>query len=226
MKITEQELQELIKEEAKRLRKRMMLESERKSILKKLQEIEECDMMAEDMGAEMVPTSTPTEEPSPEAAQKVEKRTNAIMSHVSQAIQDKAMQELQAGGFLGASQDEIKTKIAEMLPMNESLMGEAFNKSTLYNWLVGAGLGATLAGLTATVIGSLDTAELSNLADYTGATVTPSASVIAGLVATALGVISMAVGKHGKSSLDTEKSAIDQAMADKIIAARKARLGR
>lgn len=226
MKITEQELQELIKEEAKRLRKRMMLESERKSILKKLQEIEECDMMAEDMGDEITPTSAPAEEPAPEAAQKVEKRTNAIMSHVSPGIQDKAMKELQAGGFLGASQEEIKAKIAEMLPMNESLIGEAFNKSTLYNWLVGAGLGATLAGLTATVIGSLDTAELSNLADYTGATVTPSASVIAGLVATALGVISMAVGKHGKSSLDAEKNTIDQVMADKIIAARKARLGR
>lgn len=224
MKITEQQLQELIKEEAKRLKKRMMLESEKKSILKKLQEMEECDMMAEDMGMEMA--SAPTEEPTPEASQKVERRTDAIMSHVSPELQDKAMAELQAAGLLGTSPEAIKAKIAEMLPMNESLINEEFNKSKLYNWLIGAGLGATVAGIAATAIGSLSTAELSNLADYTGATVTPSAAVIAGLVATAIGAISMAAGRQGKISTDMAKGQPDQATAEKIIAARKARTGR
>lgn len=226
MKITEQQLQELIKEEAKRLKKRMMLESEKKGILKKLQEMENCAMVAEDMGTDMAPTSAPAEEPTPEAAQKVEKRTDAIMSHVSPEIQDKAMSELQAAGLIGISAEEIKAKIAEMLPMNESLINEEFNKSKLYNWLIGAGLGATVAGIATTAIGSLSTAELSNLADYTGATVTPSAAVIAGLVASAIGTISMAAGRHGKNTMNMAQGQPDQMSADKIIAARKARTGR
>ena len=48
MKITNTQLQQIIKEEAKRLKTRMMLENEKTSILKKLQEIEECDMMEEE----------------------------------------------------------------------------------------------------------------------------------------------------------------------------------
>lgn len=47
MKITPAELQQIIKEESLRLKKRMMLESEKESILKRLQEIEECEAMEE-----------------------------------------------------------------------------------------------------------------------------------------------------------------------------------
>lgn len=49
MKINPIELQQIIKEEATRLKKRMMLESEKATILKKLQEIEECDMMESEL---------------------------------------------------------------------------------------------------------------------------------------------------------------------------------
>lgn len=52
MKFKPNELQQIIKEEANRLKKRMMLENEKTSILKKLQEIEECDVMEEDVQAE------------------------------------------------------------------------------------------------------------------------------------------------------------------------------
>lgn len=44
MNIDPQELQKIIMEEATRLKKRMMLEAERAEILKKLQEMEECDL--------------------------------------------------------------------------------------------------------------------------------------------------------------------------------------
>lgn len=47
MKITNKELQQIIKEEAMRFKKKMMLEAEKESILKQLQEMEECDMMDE-----------------------------------------------------------------------------------------------------------------------------------------------------------------------------------
>ncbi len=45
MKITNSQLQQIIKEEANRLKNRMMLENEKAQILKKLQTLEECDMM-------------------------------------------------------------------------------------------------------------------------------------------------------------------------------------
>jgi len=44
MKINPKELQQIIKEEAIRLKKKMMLEDEKASILKKLQEMEECEI--------------------------------------------------------------------------------------------------------------------------------------------------------------------------------------
>ena len=49
MKINPEELKQIIKEEAIRLKRKMMLEAEKTSILKQLQEMEECDMMQEDM---------------------------------------------------------------------------------------------------------------------------------------------------------------------------------
>ncbi len=49
MKINPIELQQIIKEEALRLKKRMMLESERDSIVKKLQALEECESMEENI---------------------------------------------------------------------------------------------------------------------------------------------------------------------------------
>jgi len=49
MKIEESELQQIIKEEAIRLRKRMMLESEKEKILKELQEMEAYEMSEGEM---------------------------------------------------------------------------------------------------------------------------------------------------------------------------------
>lgn len=46
--ITDKEVQKIIQEETMRYKKRMMLEAERDSIVKQLQEMEECDMMEED----------------------------------------------------------------------------------------------------------------------------------------------------------------------------------
>lgn len=54
MKITESQLQQIIKEEAIRLKTRMMLENEKTQILKRLQEMEECEMMEEDVQEEGV----------------------------------------------------------------------------------------------------------------------------------------------------------------------------
>ena len=48
MKINPKELQQIIKEEAIRLKRKMTLESEKESILKKLQEMESCDTEIEE----------------------------------------------------------------------------------------------------------------------------------------------------------------------------------
>jgi hypothetical protein len=223
MKITPRELQQIIKEEAIRLKKRMMLEAEKATILKKLQEMEECDMM------EDAPMGAPVEgevviKPNVEAA--IDKNAQMVLSKLSPEQIEKAKAELAAAGLLGASDDEIEAKVKQMLPMNESMMNEAWDKSKIYNWLVGGGLGAVAAGLTTTVLGSLPTQELSNLADYTGGTVTPTAGVIIGLIVAALGAISVASGMKGHNTLAAEKSKISPEQAAAIIARRKATHGR
>lgn len=48
MKITNKQLQQIIQEESIRYKKKMMLEAERETILKKLQEIDDCDMAMEE----------------------------------------------------------------------------------------------------------------------------------------------------------------------------------
>lgn len=222
MKINPQELQQIIKEEAMRLKKRMMLEAEKEKILKQLQEM---DMMGEEdfaPAAEQTADAEVVIKPAVEAT--IEKRANALMSQLTPDMIQKAASELKSAGMLGASEEAIQNKVEEMLPVNESMMNEAWDKSKVYNWLVGGGLGATLAGLVTTVLGALPTQELSNLADYTGATVTPGPAVIAGIVTLALGAISTAIGMSGHNAMaDAAKGKMSPEQAAKIIAQRKAR---
>ena len=58
MKVTPNEFKKIIKEESIRLKKRMMLESERDGIIKKLNEMESCDMMEEGLTPEQVAAKT------------------------------------------------------------------------------------------------------------------------------------------------------------------------
>lgn len=222
MKINPQELQQIIKEEAMRLKKRMMLEAEKETILKKLQEM---DMMGADteMGGPAADTEVAIK-PAVEAT--IEKRANALMSQLSPEMLQKAASELKTAGMLGASEEQIKDKVEEMLPVNEAMMNEVWDKSKVYNWLVGGGLGATLAGLVTTVLGAMPTMKLSNLADYTGGTVHPGPAVIAGIVTLALGAISAAIGMKGHADMAADKGKMSPEQAAKIIAARKAREGR
>lgn len=222
MKINPQELQQIIKEEAMRLKKRMMLEAEKETILKKLQEM---DMMGADteMGGPAADTEVAIK-PAVEAT--IEKRANALMSQLTPDMLQKAASELKTAGMLGASEEQIKNKVEEMLPVNEAMMNEVWDKSKVYNWLVGGGLGATLAGLVTTVLGAMPTMDLSNLADYTGGTVHPGPAVIAGIVTLALGAISTAIGMSGHNAMAADKGKMSPEQAAKIIAARKAREGR
>lgn len=54
MKINNKELQQIIQEETMRFKKKMMLEAEKESILKKLQEMEDCDMAMEEGLGDMI----------------------------------------------------------------------------------------------------------------------------------------------------------------------------
>lgn len=221
MKISPKQLQQIIKEETIRLKKRMMLESEKTSILKRLQEINEYGtgmMEDEEIGA---PEGDIQIEP--QVASEIEKRAQNIATKLSPEQLARVESELSAAGLLGASEDEIKNKIEEMLPMNESTMNEAWDKSKVYNWLVGGGLGASAAGLITTILGNLPTQSLSHYADYTGATVHPGAAVYAGLIALAIGAISTGVGVMKNKELASSQNQMSPEQAAKVIANRKAR---
>lgn len=220
MKINPKELQQIIKEEAIRLKKRMMLESEKATILKKMQELQECEMMEDvSMGAPEVSSEVQI---NPKVASIIDRNAQAVLAKASPEMLAKAGAELEAAGLMG-SEDEIKNKVNQMLPINESMMNEAWDKSKVYNWLVGGGLGATAAGIVTMVLGSLPTQELSNLADYTGGTVTPGPAVIAGLVTLALGALSVGIGMQGRSKVASSANKMSPEQAARIIAARKKR---
>lgn len=223
MKINPKDLQQIIKEEALRLKRKMMLESEKESILKRLQEIAECEMMEDAVGM-----AAPADEVQikPAVANAIERNAQAVMAKVTPDQLAKAAAELEAAGLMGGSEEQIKDKVEEMLPINESMMNEAWDKSKIYNWLVGGGLGATAAGVVTMVLGSLPTQELSNLADYTGATVHPGPAVIAGLIALAVGALSVGIGMQGHSKLATDKGKMSPERAQQIINQRKATRGR
>lgn len=221
MKISKELLQQIVKEEALRLKKRMMLEAERTAIQKKLQEMEECGMMEE------APAAAGAEvQIKPEVEAAVEKNVQAVVSKITPDQAAQAQQELEALGIApGASPEQIKGKIEAMLPVSEAMMTEAWDKSKLYNWLVGGGLGATLAGIVTAAVGALPLEKATALADYTGGSVSPTPAIIAGLVAAALGVASVVVGMKGKEKMaPTTKMSPEQAAA--IIAKRKAAHGR
>lgn len=225
MKITQNELQQIIKEEALRLKRKMMLESEKASILSRLQEMEECEMMedASVMGAPSMDAGASSDvQIKPQVASAIEQNAQNVLGKVTPDQLAKAGAELQAAGLAGGSTEQIQNKVEEMLPMNESMVNEAWDKSKIYNWLVGGGLGATAAGLVTMVLGAIPTQELSNLADYTGGTVNPGPAVIAGLVALAVGAIAAGVGMHGHQKLATDKGKISPERAQQIIAQRKA----
>lgn len=223
MKFKPSELQQIIKEEALRLKKRMMLEAEKKSILKKLREIEECEMM-EETGA---PLSENSVEIKPEVEAAVEKRTNAIVNNLNPDQLDQAQNELSALGIApGASEEDIKSKIAGMLPVNESMLSEAWDKSKVYNWLIGAGLGKILAGIVTAAIGSLPLEQATNLADFSNGTVAPTPAIIIGLVVAALGVATTIIGAKGKSGISKPINPEDAQRAQRVINQRKLKYGR
>lgn len=62
MKVTKAELQQIIQEEAVRLKKRMMLENEKESIIKRLNELNECEMAEETTMEEAVVAEGATEQ--------------------------------------------------------------------------------------------------------------------------------------------------------------------
>jgi hypothetical protein len=229
MKINPKDLQQIIKEEAMRLKRKMMLESEKESIVKRLNEMQECEMMEDaamgGMAPEMGAGASEEVQIKPNVASTIDRNAQVVLSKLSPEMLSKTNAELQAAGLTG-SEDQIKSKVAEMLPMNESMINEAWDKSKIYNWLVGSGLGATVAGVVTMVLGSMPTQQLSNLADYTGATVHPGPAVIAGLIALAIGAIGAGIGMVGNQKLATDKGKMSPEQAAKIIAQRKATRGR
>lgn len=228
MKINPKELQQIIKEEALRLKKRMMLESEKSSILKQLQELNECDDMGMMEDAQSDNTTDSGVSIKPEIESVIEKRTNSIVNQLKPEQIAQAQRELSALGIEpGASQGEIESKLTGMLPINESMINEAWDKSKIYNWLTGAGLGSILAGIATSAIAALPLEQASNFADYTNGTVAPTPAIIIGLVVAALGVASTVIGMKGNQGMaDANKKPMSPQDAQRMIAQRKLKHGR
>jgi hypothetical protein len=215
MKINSKEFQQIIKEEALRLKRKMMLEAERATILKKLQEMDEFDMGADTASGVQI---------KPEVENAIEKKAQSIASNITPDQAARVTADLEAAGLMGGSLDQIQSKVEEMLPINESMMNEAWDKNKIYNWLIGGGIGSAAAGLISTILGVLPLEQAVNLADFTGAEVTPTPAIISGLIAMAIGAFSLAIGRKGKDQLaTTTDKGMNQQQADAIIAARKAR---
>ena len=146
MKINSKELKKIIKEGAKRLEKKMMLEAEKDSILKKIQEINEHFTQIE-----------------PEAKSIVDTNVHDILGKMNPQKIKKVKDELFAAGLLGASEQQIAHIVSEIIPMNESMDGESWTKSKIHNLLIGSGLGPTLSGLIIIAISSLGAQDITGL---------------------------------------------------------------
>lgn len=225
MKISPKELQQIIKEEAVRIKKRMILESEKAAILTKLQEMEECEMMEDASGGTPPPGDPPSSQGAvvikPQVAAAITRNATNIVSTLSPQQLEKVASELSSMNLLGASEDQVKSRVEEMLPMNESTINEVWDKSKMYNWLIGSGIGTILAGLITAALGSIPTEKMSNLADFSGGTVHPTNAVITGLIALVLGAITTGVSAQKKHQMAVSKPQLNQAQIDQI-ARRKA----
>lgn len=148
MKISSKEFQEIVKEECIRIKKKMMLESEKKQILKEMQE---CDMMDE-----TTPDLAAKYDSSIGSKDDIKGRSmhnlSIILSRISPKQMEKIADDMQSAGLHGSNED-FKTYLIQTLPMNE-ITSEIWDKSKLYNWFIGAGLGAIVSGIAATALGS------------------------------------------------------------------------
>lgn len=135
MKISQEEMRQIIKEEAVKL----MLEDEKNAILIEMHGIERM------MHAKV----------SPKMRNVIERNAQAIASKISPEQAKVAVKELATVGLLGVSKQAIEHKLKDILHINESVTNEAWNKSKVHNWLLGSGLGANTAALVAAILGKL-----------------------------------------------------------------------
>lgn len=120
MQITNTESQQISKEEAMRFKKKMMLEAERESIRKQLQEMEECDMMDEGfmdkvgqfMGTKWTPekaqmefNKTYTSPKGKQVFQNIMKQFNVDAATLQEAMVDFMIQNAGAPILAGAGQN-------------------------------------------------------------------------------------------------------------------------
>lgn len=235
--INEAALRQIIKEEAMRFKKKLALQAEKNKLMESLAIIEGEqlmeDLMDEIGSAPMAQAGAATAAPAdgevqikPEVEKAIDMNAEKIVSQLTPDQIAQAQAELQKAGFLNAPEEAIKDKIEAQLneSLNEEMLNEAWDKKKIYNWLIGAGLGAVAAGIVTAAIGGMATEHASNLADYTNAVVNPGTSVIAGLIATGIGAISTVLGMKGHEKLaNASQTPMTPEKAAEIIAARKAR---
>lgn len=207
MKISSKEFQEIVKEECIRIKKRMMLESKKQQILKEMQE---CDMMDEN-----TPNMTPVQDSSigskEDLGSKAMHNVAIILSRLSLQQKEKLADDMQMAGSDGSNVD-FKKHLLQTLPMNEA-PNETWDKSKIYNWLVGAGLGVTAAGIASAAIGAAIEPELSsNL----------NPAILAGIASIVLGAISSGVGMYKKNTAAAaQQQQLRQNNAASVMAKRK-----
>ena len=213
MIINPTELRQIIKEEAIRLKKRMILEAERSAILSELQKMDE-DEADSDVKIKS------------QVIDKVEKTTKNILASKTPEELALIKSELESAGLLlgTSSPKQIESKIKNLVPPT---MNEALTKEGIYGFLSKAGIGAAAIGIIVAALGSMNTLDLSYIADITGDVVNPGPQVIAGLITAVLGAVGTVVAGSAQQRTIDKKNELSPEQKTKnaaqIIANRKAR---
>lgn len=181
--ITESRLREIISEEALRAKKRIQLESEKKKLLKRLDEMYQ-EEVAMDQEVEI--------------PQSVENELENNLKNIISKLSPEQLAQVQSD-LAKVDAEVIADKVEGML--SESVLAEGIDKKKLYSILTKVGLGLAGAGLVAAGIGSIPMEHLTNLADYTGGDVEMTAATISGLVTSAIGVATTLVGAKGQEAI-------------------------
>lgn len=184
--ISETRLREIISEEATRMKKRLTLESEKKTLLKRLQEMygEDASMDGDVATDDVASTIEANKD-------EIADQTIEIANTLSPDQMKMVIADLQKAGLLGKSEEEIETLLSSKMPMAEGIMMEATSMDSLKKILQSLGIIGMAAAVVALGVGGWLQEHQMNLADFSGATLEHGLTSIVAAIAASVGGLSM-----------------------------------
>jgi hypothetical protein len=221
--ISETRLREIISEEATRMKKRLTLESEKKTLLKRLQEMYGEDASMDNDGITDDGASTEVNK------DEIADQTIEIANTLSPDQMKMVIADLQKAGLLGKSEEEIETLLSSNMPMAEGVMTEALSMDSLKKFLQALGIIGAAASVVALGVGGWLNDHAMTLADFSGATLKHGWTSIVAAIAASISGLSMVaqsfIKGQGITGDDVKKR--EYTSAEKAqIARRKAMHGR